>query len=585
MTERLVWAAVPLLAGAYVVALMAGAMQPGIGITSIAELSTTLAVLDIVAGATLMAAGSLAWLLHRRAMGALAMAAGACWFGADWGGAMALSPGVRSLAVIASLMTLPLLIHLILRADRPSTSPRMRRVLLVLYLGMAALGLAWMATYVPWNDPDCLALCDLRGGPLGDRRIARLFAAAWQILTVTAGVGLVAWASTRRVTSSRITRRSGGRILFPAVAVGLAWALWAIALLFPSRMVPPTGDVLVAAFAGRAVATSLLAIGLTWLLLDGRRTLTAVRRITEQLSPLPGGGSLRMALAGALGDPDLRLEFPLPGHGGSVDSAGEPFAGLPRAGTHRTEIRYGGETVAIAVASGEAPDMPLGDDLGEAVRLAAANEALLAAVRHEVLELRASRRRIVEAGDAARHAIERDLHDGAQHRMLGVLHELSLAQVAAMDAGDMVVGSRLARAVAEADAAIDALRRLARGIHHATLTEAGLAAAVEALADEAPVPLDIDVPLDARYPAEVEATAWRVVADSVAAAGRLGADGVAVQIHLSGDRLHLDLAIDGPTGTPDTIGLEDRVGAAGGTFNVDLTDPTAVLLHVELPCE
>ena len=579
------WAAVPLLAGAYVVASMASALQPGIGISSFAELSTGLAVLDIVAGAMLMAAGSLAWLLHRRTVGGLAMAASACWFGADWGGTVALSSGVRSLTVVASLMTLPLLLHLILRAGRSSISLRVNRSLVVLYLGMAALGLGWIATYVPWNDPDCLALCDIGGGPLGDRSVARLFAAAWQILTVTAAVGLATWASVRMVRSSRIARQRGARILLPAVAIGLAWAFWAVALLFPSRMVPPTGEVLVAAFVARAFATSFLAIGLAWLLLHGRRTLAAIRRITEQLSPLPGGGSLRMALAGALGDPDLRLEFPLPGEGGFADSAGVPFTGSPLDGTHRAEIRYGGETVAIVVATGETPDVQVADDLGEAVRLAAANQGLLAAVRHEVLELRASRRRIVEAGDGARRAIERDLHDGAQHRMLGVLHELSLAQVAAMDAGDTVVGSRLARAVAETDAAIDALRRLARGIHHATLTEAGLGAALEALADEAPVPLDIDVSVDARYPTEVEATAWRVVADSVAAAGRLGASGVAVHIHRSGDRLRLDLAIDGPTDMPNTIGLEDRVGAAGGTLNVDLTDPTAVLLHVKLPCE
>ncbi len=458
--------------------------------------------------------------------------------------------------------------------------------LVVLYLGIGALGLGWMATYVPWNDPDCLALCDAVAGPFGDRSVARLFAAAWQILVAVAGICLATWASVRVGRTSRIARRRSLLTLMPAVAVGLAWAGWAIALLFPSSSVPPTGPVLAAAFAARAMAVLLLALGLTWLLLDGRRTLVAVRRITDQLAPFPGGGSLRTALAGALGDPALTLVFPLPGKAGSVNAAGIAVADAStQAGTQVTPIEYGGETVALAVATGTAQDISVADDLGEAVRLAAANEALLAAVRHEVLELQASRRRIVEAGDAARHAIERDLHDGAQHRMLGVLHELSLAQVAATNAGDTVVASRLARAVTEADAAIDSLRRLARGIHPAMLTEAGLGAALEALADEAPIPLDIDAALGIRYPPEVEATAWRVAADTVAVAGRLVADGVTVRVRQVGDRLRMDVGIDGATGVPDTIGLADRIGAAGGSLTIDLAEPDALLLHVELPCE
>ena len=308
--------------------------------------------------------------------------------------------------------------------------------------------------------------------------------------------------------------------------------------------------------------------------------------ITEQLSPLPGGDSLRTALASALGDPELRLVFPLPGRSGSVDAAGVAVAGPPiRVGAHLTPIVYGGETVAIAVASSEAPDIPVADDLGEAVRLAAANEALLAVVRHEVIELRASRRRIVEAGDAARHSIERDLHDGAQHRMLGVLHELGLARAAAADAGDPVVAGRLAAVIEDVDDAIESLRRLARGIHHATLTEAGLGAALEALADESPIPLDVDAPGERRYPPEVEATAWRVVSESIKIGDALGADGVTVLVRSPGDRVDLDVTIDGTVAWSDATGLADRVGAMGGSLRIDWMEPSTVHVHVELPCE
>ena len=123
MAKRIGGPGVPLLAGAYVVAVIASALRPGIGTTSYAELSIALTALDVAAGAGLVAAGSVAWVLRRRTIGVLAMAAGACWFGADGAGAVALSSGLRSPALVASLMTLPLLVHLVLRASRSDASP------------------------------------------------------------------------------------------------------------------------------------------------------------------------------------------------------------------------------------------------------------------------------------------------------------------------------------------------------------------------------------------------------------------------------------------------------------------------------
>ncbi len=338
-------------------------------------------------------------------------------------------------------------------------------------------------------------------------------------MTIVAGVGLAAWAAARYVRSTTVARRRTGRTLLPAALVGIAWAVSAAASTRPSTVLPPLGDVMVTLFLARAVAASLLGLGLAWWLLDGRRTLLAVRRIANDLSPLPGGGSLRAALATALGDPGLELVFPLPDGAGYVDTGG---AMVPdpstRPDTHGTPIGNGGRVVAVAVGRGDRPTVPLADDLGDAVRLPASNERLLAAVRHEILELRASRARIVEAGDTTRHSLERDLHDGAQHRMLGVLHELSLARARAMETGDVQAAESLTAAIAEADDAIASLRRLARGIHPATLTEAGLLPALETLADEAGIPVEIHAPAGVRFPPEVEATAWRVVASTVVAA-------------------------------------------------------------------
>jgi signal transduction histidine kinase len=168
--------------------------------------------------------------------------------------------------------------------------------------------------------------------------------------------------------------------------------------------------------------------------------------------------------------------------------------------------------------------------------------------------------------------------------MLGVLHELSLARARAVEAGDVQAAESLTAAIEDADDAIESLRRLARGIHPATLTEAGLLPALEALADEAAIPLDIDAPAGVRFPPEVEATAWQVVAQTVVVAGRLGADGVSAHVRVVGEHLELDLEIDGASSAPDTVALEDRVGAVGGSVSVRLDNDGVTRVHVELPC-
>jgi signal transduction histidine kinase len=575
-----------LVAGVYLLLAAAVIVRPAVGTTTYAHLDPALAFAGFAAGASLIAAGALARVLRRRRLGLLAIAAGACWFGTDWAGVVALAPGVRYLGAVAALMTFPVLVHVSMHIHRADSTVRARGVLALLYAATATLGLAWLAVYVPWQDPRCVALCGLDPlGPWGDYRVARVLATACQLVTVVAGVGLAAWAAVRYARSSVVARLRTGRTLLPTGLVGIVWATSAIAFIQPYSIVPPLGEVMARLFVARAVTLTLLGLGLGWALVDGRRTLMAVRRIADDLSPLPGGGSLRSALAAALGDPGPELVFPLPDGSGFVNAAGmlaaDPSA---RAGIHTTPIRDGNVTVAVAVTGGSTPAVSLEDHLGAAVRLAAANERLLAAVRHEVLELRASRTRIVEAADAARHAIERDLHDGAQHRMLGVLHELSLAQSAALDRDDGLAVERLAEAIEAADLAIESLRHLARGIHPATLTEAGLLPALEALADDAAIPVEVDAPPDVRFPPEVETAAWRVVAQAVGAAARLGADGVAARVIPAPRHLELDLEIDGAPSVPDMTALEDRVGAAGGAVTVRRVSARVISLHVELPC-
>ena len=156
-----------------------------------------------------------------------------------------------------------------------------------------------------------------------------------------------------------------------------------------------------------------------------------------------------------------------------------------------------------------------------AAGMAIDNARLHAEVRAQLEEVRASRQRIVEAGDRERRRVERNLHDGAQQRLAALA--LSLAMLRDRDGADPAQTASLAQALAELKQAIGELRELARGIHPAILTEEGLPAAVESLADRSPVPVRVTADFEARLPEPVEAVAYFVVAESLALRSRLSA--------------------------------------------------------------
>jgi signal transduction histidine kinase len=239
----------------------------------------------------------------------------------------------------------------------------------------------------------------------------------------------------------------------------------------------------------------------------------------------------------------------------------------------------------IAIATTSSPfRISVIPQFGAAVVLAADNERLLAAIRHDVIELRASRARIVETGDAARRRLERNLHDGAQQRMLSIVRDLSIARDAVAASADPRSAS-LDRAVAEADATIEALRALARGIYPTILEEAGLAAALEALVDEAPLPVVIEEAPDARFNPTSESAIWRLVARCAADAGRRGAAFVRVAVAVIDGRLTVRIEIDGLVGAIETVALEDVVGAAGGNLATARPSSGTMRIQADLPCE
>ena len=297
-------------------------------------------------------------------------------------------------------------------------------------------------------------------------------------------------------------------------------------------------------------------------------------------------GGLRQVLARALRDPTLALAFPAPDDDGFVDPDGRPTE-LPGTGAGRglARLERDGETLAILVYDPqiEAEDPGRVAAVGSVARLALENERLAAQVRAQLEEVRASRARIVEAADAERRRIERDLHDGAQQRLVALAMRLDQARLSSSGAASLIDST-----TAELLTAIREVRDLARGLHPTILTDAGLAAAVEALAERTPVPVAIDVTED-RFATEIEAAAYFVIAEGLTNVARYaGATEARVEVAAAGDRLRVTVADNGRGGADPAAGsglrgLADRVAAIGG--RLDVTSPTGAgtTLVADLP--
>ena len=205
-----------------------------------------------------------------------------------------------------------------------------------------------------------------------------------------------------------------------------------------------------------------------------------------------------------------------------------------------------------------------------------------------VQELRESRARLVSAQDAERRRIERNLHDGAQQRFANALLALGMAGANANapdDREELIRG-----ASREVQAGLSELRTLARGLQPPLLAEAGLIAAVQALADRAPITTTVVAESGGRCPAPIETTAYFFVAEALAnAAKHAGASTVEVRIRADADWLHLEVSDNGVGGADPTrgsglIGLQDRVAASGGRLEIQSLRGTGTVLRAELPC-
>ena len=204
-------------------------------------------------------------------------------------------------------------------------------------------------------------------------------------------------------------------------------------------------------------------------------------------------------------------------------------------------------------------------------------------------QLAASRARLVSTADEERRRLERNLHDGAQQRLVSL--SLSLRHARGQLSSDPATADELlAAASAELDVALEELRELARGIHPAVLTDRGLAPALQALVERAPLPVELDVPRDERLPSRVEAAAYYLVSEALANVAKYaGASGVEVIVAREDRFALIEIADDGiggadPQNGSGLRGLSDRIEALDGTLSVESPPGGGTTIRARIPC-
>jgi signal transduction histidine kinase len=387
-------------------------------------------------------------------------------------------------------------------------------------------------------------------------------------------------------------RRGGGRPLRRSLALlidAFALALVAISVLLIASIIYEPSEMEAIRRSTYAVI-GIAPFAFLFVLLRARLARTALGDLLVELRADPQPADLRAALARALGDPSLTLAYWLPQFGSWADLDGRSVR-LPTTSSGRatTLIDRDGTHVAALLhdpALGDEPELL--DAATAAAGIALENGRLQVELRARVEELHGSRLRILDAGQEERKRLERNLHDGAQQRLVALSLELSLLEERL--GADADACALVAQARREIAASLDELREVAHGLHPAVVSAHGLAVALERLATRAPVPVRLSVNVDGRLPEPLEVAAYYLVAESLANVGKYAqASLVTVEVTRSDGAIVVELFDDG-IGGADTEGgsglrgLADRVEALDGRLQIWSPRGGGTRVRAEIPC-
>jgi signal transduction histidine kinase len=334
---------------------------------------------------------------------------------------------------------------------------------------------------------------------------------------------------------------------------------------------------------------ALIPVGFLIGMLRTRQHRSVVADLMVELGSAPEPRRLRQLLARTLGDPSLQVAFWLPDRQTYVDADGSPVE-LPAEDERRrvSVLQQDDEPLAALVYDPALLEDPkLLGAVTNAARLALENSRLQAELRARLQQIRDSRRRLVNATDAERKRIERNLHDGAQQTLLGLRIAVRLARNQA-GADPAVLDALLAEIDAELQAAVEELRALARGVHPAVLSDAGLEPALAELARRAAIPTRLTCDCAERLPPAIETAAYYVAAEALAnVLKHAHASHVEIALARADGHATIEVADDGCGGADRSggglSGLRDRVEALEGTLAIDSDAHTGTRVRAEFP--
>ena len=396
---------------------------------------------------------------------------------------------------------------------------------------------------------------------------------------LVAGVGTLAY---RRLQAGKPLRRSRSLIV-DWFGLGLVM----IAFLFLSIVFdgPAVQEIRWATLAVIALAPIAFLSGL----LDARLARSSAASVFVELSEDPAPGDIRDALARALRDPSLTLAYWLPDYRSYADLDGRPMELPEGAGRATTLIERDGARVAALVHDSALLDEPeLLASVTAAAGIALENARLHVELRARLEELRGSRARVIAAGQSERQRLERNLHDGAQQRLIALSLELSRLEEQLGDDPD--ASARLEAARHEIAASLDELREVARGLHPAVVSGHGLGVALEQLVAHASVPVRLTVNTGSRLPEALEVAAYYLVSECLAnVAKHSRASSATVEVTRSERDVLVEVLDDGIGGADESRGsglrgLADRVEALGGQLRVWSPTGGGTRVRAEIPC-
>jgi signal transduction histidine kinase len=501
---------------------------------------------DLLTGWTLIACGLIGWSRRPESRsGPLMATTGFIWFAGNF--TTSGFGALEWLSAHALFLYRGPLVHLVLTYPRGRSVGRLERAAVAAGYAAAVVLPIWRSEIATIVLAGVLVAVAGRGyfGAVGRERRERLYA-----LQATAFLGVVL---------------AGARAGLPPLAF------------------PTTG--LNATPIGYQAALCALAIGLLAGLIRVPWERPAVTDLVVELGETRSG-TLRYAMAGALGDPTLEVGYWLPDRRLYVDPSGRVLD-LPPVGSDRrvTRLERDGQELAVLVHDAAVLNDPaLIEAVAAAAELGASNTRLQAEVRARVEELGASRRRLIEASDDERRRLEQRLSEGAARRLASLAQLLAAARTRA--------GPETARSIGRAESQLThtlaELRELGAGLHPRELAEHGLAEALRSLAEQSPVRVDLEVSSE-RLPKDVEAAAFFVCSEALANVVKYAsASRAVVSASVSRGTLRVEVVDDGDGGADPAAGtglrgLADRVEAVGGTLSVESPPGEGTHLTADLP--